>query len=177
MNGLANKSSGEFQHPMHPGAISAPAGMPDALLKQVEALQAQAAELAGIIAMASNDAGPALMTPKGTAALAKGMIRARRQRTNFLPRSLFADPAWDMLLQLYSSELSQQRMAVRQVCAAANVPSTTALRWLNTLEANRLVERQADPLDGRRFFVSLTESGKRAMESFFQSIKNEVFAA
>jgi DNA-binding MarR family transcriptional regulator len=147
------------------------------LLKQAEALQAQAAELAEIISRADNDPGTVLMTGKGTAALAKGIIRARTQRSKFLPPSLFAEPAWDILLELYSAELAQQRMTVTQVCAAAKVPATTALRWLGTLETSQLVVRHTDPLDARRSFVSLTESGVQAMENFFQSIKDAVLAA
>jgi DNA-binding MarR family transcriptional regulator len=147
------------------------------LLKQAEALQAQAAELAEIISRADNDPGTMLMTGKGTAALAKGIIRARTQRSKFLPPSLFAEPAWDILLELYSAELAQQRMTVTQVCAAAKVPATTALRWLGTLETSQLVVRHADPLDARRSFVSLTENGVQAMENFFQSIKDAVLAA
>lgn len=147
------------------------------LLRQAEALQAQAAELAAIINRADNDPGTALMSNKGTAALAKGIIRARTQRSKFLPPSLFAEPAWDILLELYSAELAQQRMTVTQVCAAAKVPATTALRWLATLESSNLVVRRPDPLDARRSFVALTEAGEQAMENFFQSIKNAVLAA
>ena len=142
------------------------------LLKQAEALQAQAAELAAIITRADNDPGTPLTGSRGTAALAKGIVRARTQRTKFLPRSLFAEPAWDILLELYLAELAQQRMSVSQVCAAAKVPTTTALRWLNTLEANHLVARSADPLDARRYFVALTPAGEQAMNEFFQSIKD-----
>jgi DNA-binding MarR family transcriptional regulator len=150
---------------------------PYSLLKQAEALQAQAAELAAIINRADNDHGTALETSKGTAALAKGIIRARTQRSKFLPPSLFAEPAWDILLELYSAELAQQRMTVTQACAAAKVPATTALRWLGTLEASQLIVRHPDPLDARRSFVALTETGEQAMESFFQSIKDAVLAA
>jgi DNA-binding MarR family transcriptional regulator len=147
------------------------------LLEQAEALQAQAAELTALISRADNDPGPALAAGEGTAALAKGIIRARTQRTRFLPRSLFAEPAWDILLELYAAELAQRRVSITQICSAARVPTTTALRWLNTLEANHLVTRSVDPLDARRYFVALTEAGAQAMEDFFQSIRNAVFAA
>ena len=153
-----------------------PSGPPtsDSLLKQAEALQAQAAELAAIISGASSET---LISSKGTAALVKGIVRARTQRTKFLPPSLFAEPAWDILLGLYSAELAQRRMTVSQVCAAAKVPATTAIRWLNTLESSQLIIRRPDPLDGRRSFVELTEHGEKAMENFFQSIKDALLAA
>src|SRR5690242_2157665 len=61
------------------------------------------------------------------------VIRARRMRTFFLSSDLFAEPAWDMLLELFHAELSHRRVAVKHLCAAAAVPATTALRWLTTL--------------------------------------------
>jgi DNA-binding MarR family transcriptional regulator len=146
----------------------------DSLLRQAEALQAQAAELAAIISGTSSET---LISTKGTAALVKGIVRARAQRAKFLPPSLFAEPAWDILLGLYSAELAQRRMTVSQACTAARVPATTAIRWLNTLESSHLIVRRPDPLDGRRSFVELSENGKSAMENFFQSIKDALLAA
>ena len=158
-------------------AVPTFAPTPLTLLKQAEARQAQAAELAAIITQASNDVGKPPHTARASGDLAKGIIRARNRRSKFLPKSLFADPAWDILLQLYVAEAAQHRIAIGQVCAAIDIPSTTALRWINTLEANRLVLRYADPLDARRFFISLTESGRGAMEGFLQSIRDAVIAA
>ena len=164
--------------PIHrAGAAGSAHTTSESLLKHAEALQTQAAELAAIIAGAADQAGSKLMAGKGDGAMAKGIIRAREQRTKFFPRSLFSEPAWDILLELYAAELEQQRVAVSQLCAAAGLAATTGLRWLNTLEANRLVIRFADPLDARRSFVSLTGEGKRAMESFFESIKKLVVDA
>jgi DNA-binding MarR family transcriptional regulator len=147
------------------------------LLKQAEALKAQAAELADIITQADNEIGVSLAGARGAAALATGIIRARSQRSKFLPASLFAEPAWDILLELYSAELAQRRVTVSQLSFAARTPATTALRWLSTLEAAKLVERQSDPLDARRCFISLSARGRQAMESFFASIKNAWLAA
>jgi DNA-binding MarR family transcriptional regulator len=141
------------------------------LLKHAQALQAQAAELAAVITGAADQAGGTLKTSNDTAALAKGLIRARDQRTKFFPRSLFSEPAWDILLELYAAELAQRKVSVSQLCADAGLPASTGLRWLSTLEANRLVVRFADPFDARRSFVSLTNEGLRSMESFFESIK------
>ena len=37
------------------------------------------------------------------------------------------------------------------------MPPTTALRWIKTLTDNGLIERIADPQDGRRVFVQLSD--------------------
>jgi DNA-binding MarR family transcriptional regulator len=97
------------------------------------------------------------------------MIRERRQRNEFFPENLFADPAWDMLLELYQASLDQCRMSVTNLCEGAAVPPTTALRWIGTLEANGLATRRSDPLDGRRVFIALSETGMDAMDAYFCS--------
>lgn len=96
------------------------------------------------------------------------MLRARRNRARFFDGDLFADPAWDMLLELYAAELGQRRLAVTSLCIGSGVPATTALRWIRTLENKGLLVRSADPRDGRRVFVSLSETAVRSMSAYFQ---------
>lgn len=98
------------------------------------------------------------------------LLRLRRNRDQFFETELFADPAWDMLLELYAAELGQLRMSVGALCAGAAVPATTALRWINQLEANGLIARRADPRDGRRQFLRLTQSGLDAMNAYFRTV-------
>jgi hypothetical protein len=54
-------------------------------------------------------------------------ICARRLRERLLPAGLFADPAWDMLLDLYAAEIEEQPVSVTSACIAAAAPATTAL--------------------------------------------------
>jgi DNA-binding MarR family transcriptional regulator len=96
-------------------------------------------------------------------------IDERRNRDKFFPENLFADPAWDMLLELYAAELGQIRVATSSLCAGAAVPPTTALRWIGTLAREGLIDRHSDPLDGRRIFVRLSAKGVSSMEAYFQS--------
>lgn len=97
-------------------------------------------------------------------------IRARSQRDRFFLKGLFADPAWDMLLDLYVSEISGQKVSVSSLCIASNVPSTTALRWIASLDCEGLVERSSDSRDRRRYFISLTNKGRCAMDAYFASL-------
>lgn len=96
------------------------------------------------------------------------ILKARRNRAQFFDGDLFADPAWDMLLELYAAKLGQRRMSVSSLCVGAAVPATTALRWLQTLEKKGLVVRTADPYDGRRVFVSLSETAVEGMAAYFE---------
>jgi DNA-binding transcriptional ArsR family regulator len=101
------------------------------------------------------------------AAQIRDLLRARRLRADFLPGDLFADPAWDMLLDLLAARLEQERVSVSSLCIAAAVPPTTALRWIRTLTDKGLVERQADPHDGRRVFIALAQDTADALIRWF----------
>ncbi len=97
----------------------------------------------------------------------RAVIKARRLRGRLLPGDLFADPAWDMLLDLLQAELVQHRVPVSSLCIAAAVPATTALRWLKTLTDRGLLNRRADPHDGRRVFIEMAPPTSLAMRRFF----------
>ncbi|HWV12288.1 MAG TPA: winged helix DNA-binding protein [Sphingobium sp.] len=101
------------------------------------------------------------------AAQVRDMLRARRLREEFLPADLFADPAWDMLLDLLAARLEQERVSVSSLCIASAVPPTTALRWIRTLTDKGIVHRQADPHDGRRVFIALTDVTAEALTRWF----------
>lgn len=98
------------------------------------------------------------------------VIRARRLRSRFFEEDLFADPAWDMLLDLLQAEIAQLRVPVSSLCIAAAVPATTALRWLKTMTDKGLFVRRADPHDGRRVFVELSPQASLAMRSYFAEV-------
>src|SRR5690606_9764038 len=74
-----------------------------------------------------------------TAQQVRDLLRARRLRDEFLPGDLFADPAWDMLLDLFAARLEQERVSVSSLCIASAVPPTTALRWIRTLTEKGLL--------------------------------------
>ena len=97
----------------------------------------------------------------------RAVIRARRMRSRFFDEGLFADPAWDMLLDLLQAEIAQHRVPVSSLCIAAAVPATTALRWIRTMTDAGLFVRRADPHDGRRIFVELSANASAAMRRYF----------
>lgn len=69
-----------------------------------------------------------LSVPEISARFVRDIIRQRRAREQDLPANLFADPAWDILLDLTAARIEQKRVSVSSLCIAAAVPSTTALR-------------------------------------------------
>ena len=102
--------------------------------------------------------------------LVRDVLKYRRRRAKFFKGDLFADPAWDILLELYAAELGQRRMSVSSLCLGAAVPGTTALRWIKTLERMGLICRANDPMDGRRVFLSLSSEAVSAMDGYFATV-------
>ena len=96
----------------------------------------------------------------------RAFLRLRRIRARFFAEALFADPAWDILLDLRLAELEGRRVAVSSLCIAAAVPATTALRWIGLMTETGLLTRLPDPRDGRRVFVRLSSQGSAAMSKF-----------
>lgn len=105
--------------------------------------------------------------PVVSAETVRGVIRARRLRSNYLPGDLFADPAWDMLLDLLQAEIVQHRVPVSSLCSAAAVPATTALRWIKTMTDRGIINRRNDPHDGRRVFIELAKGTSSALRNYF----------
>lgn len=101
----------------------------------------------------------------------KSLLRARRMREQFLPADLFADPAWDMILDLMAARLSGQRVSVSSLCIAAAVPPTTALRWIRQLTDRGVFSRIDDPADGRRVFIELTDSAAEAVMAWSNAVR------
>lgn len=104
------------------------------------------------------------------AGLIRDIIRARRLRDELFGGGLFADPAWDMLLDLMAARIERREVAVSSLCIAAAVPATTALRWIKQLTEAGLLRRVADPDDGRRVFIELTGQAAAAMEAYFSAM-------
>src|SRR3546814_5166237 len=88
----------------------------------------------------SSSAAP-LSFDKGRATFVREKIRERRWREQFLAADLFADPAWDMLLDLYAACYERRQVSVSTLCIAAAVPAPTARRRLKNLTDPRQIGR------------------------------------
>jgi DNA-binding MarR family transcriptional regulator len=89
---------------------------------------------------------------------ARQLRRMREARVRHLSEAGDAEPAWDLLLALYTTESTQARSS--DLAAAARLPQTTAFRWLVEMERIGLVSRRVDPSDRRAVQVRLTEQGR-----------------
>lgn len=140
------------------------------LSSEVSRIAGTLARLSGNASESVEEAAPDSDLPEVPVERIHNIIRARRMRGRFLPDELFADPAWDMLLDLLRAEILQQRVIVSSLCIAASVPATTALRWLTTLVNRGLVVRFPDPMDARKAFVELAPETSVALRRYFAAI-------
>ena len=111
-------------------------------------------------------ARPPLPDPR----LVRRIIRQRQLRARFFDGDMFADPAWDMLLDLTAARAEHTRVSVTSLCIASGVPPTTALRWIAQLTEAGMFQRVEDETDRRRAFIALTERAADAMARYFAEL-------
>ncbi|OYY68909.1 MAG: hypothetical protein B7Y44_07585 [Sphingomonadales bacterium 28-55-16] len=104
------------------------------------------------------------------AVLLREIIKQRRLRESFFPPDLFADPAWDILLDLKAAEQEGQHVSVSSLCIAAAVPPTTALRWITAMTQSGMLERRQDPTDARRVFIGLSAETSAKLDDCFVAL-------
>lgn len=102
--------------------------------------------------------------------LARAHYAERRKRSRHLPERIFGEPSWDLLLDLFIALREGKEVCTSSACLAAHVPQTTALRRLQLLEHEGLIERAGDPADHRRTIIRLTVEGNLAMTRHFAAI-------
>lgn len=105
--------------------------------------------------------------------LAKEEYRYRRARDEYLDPSLFGEPAWDLLLDLFIQRAQGRLVSISSAAIAAGVPTTTALRWIGLLEQRNQIRRVDCPTDKRVSWIELTDE---AFESVASSLRARTLA-
>lgn len=117
------------------------------------------------VSAAQRAARPAATLPDPR--LIRKIIRQRQLRARFFDGDLFADPAWDMLLDLTAARAEHKRVSVTSLCIASGVPPTTALRWISQMTDTGLLCRAEDASDRRRAFITLSDRAVDNMSRYF----------
>ena len=111
-------------------------------------------------------AGPVIVETDKLAA-ARRAFRNRRERERLFGQALFADPAWDVLLELFIARKEGREITVFSACQATAVPEETVLRCITHLVEAKLVTRGAGTSDPRNIYLSLTERGRGLLLDYF----------
>lgn len=88
---------------------------------------------------------------------AKKIVRIRQRRENALGADLFADPAWDILLDLFIQRVEGRATSSTSASIASRAPMTTALRYIAVLRQRGLVIKQSADHDHRIHYVGLSD--------------------
>lgn len=115
--------------------------------------------------------------PPVDARLIREIIKLRRRREAFFGAELLADPAWDILLDLFAARIEGKSVSVSSLCIAAAVPATTALRWITGMTESGMLVRRQDPTDARRVFIELSEADAKKMLEYFTELRKSGMVA
>ncbi|MDB5714418.1 MAG: hypothetical protein JWO15_1815 [Sphingomonadales bacterium] len=102
------------------------------------------------------------------AELAERIYRSRRHREQIFKDDIFADPAWDILLDLFVKTQHGEQVNISSACHAAGVPEATALRYLKALTEKEYVERILHDSDRRSTILRLTDLGTDLMKQWLE---------
>jgi len=102
--------------------------------------------------------------------VAKQLLQARQKIGDLVPKGLFKDSAWDMMLEMFIGGEEGDTLYVKQLMIASGETTASAMRRIDRLEGARFMERIPDPLDQRRVIVRLTERGRAAMIAMLQHV-------
>lgn len=97
---------------------------------------------------------------------AERLYKERRRRSRYLPGHLFAEPAWDILLDLFVNGVRDRAISITSACIAGGIPATTGLRWLGVLEKEGLLVRGTSEEDARVTWVQLSGYGMDVMRGY-----------
>ena len=102
--------------------------------------------------------------------LARRISHWRRKRDALFQPGMFADPEWDILLDLFAENGSGRRVSVSSLCIAASVPATTAVRSINAMVDQGVLARSRDANDARRVLIELTEDTRAKMRLWLSDV-------
>lgn len=96
----------------------------------------------------------------------------RRMREQHFCKRIFGEPGWDILLELYAAELTDQKVSTSNLILSSSAPNSTALRWIKNLEDSGLIFKTPSHIDGRVQYQRITSAGYEKMTKYFEDISS-----
>jgi hypothetical protein len=115
-------------------------------------------------------AGPPKDEEQAILEAARRLYDSRRLRDRIFGSDLFADPAWDILLDLFIAQREDRKVTISSACAAASAPTSTAARHIAHLVQKRLVVRVSREEDARSSYLALSASADRKLSQLFREM-------
>jgi len=105
--------------------------------------------------------------------VAQDVIAMRRNRLRYLPRRLFGEPGWDMLLTLYAEMPAKSWLSLEELSASVDLPPRTANRWLEALKAQAIVEESFSGKPDEATCFRLTAKGTAALTEYLTELSEQ----
>lgn len=106
--------------------------------------------------------------------LARRISHLRRKRDALFGPAIFADPEWDILLDLFAQSGFGRPVSLSSLCIAAAVPTTTAVRCINAMVDAGMLARSRDASDGRRVLIGLTDETQTKMRAWLTEARSRL---
>ena len=97
---------------------------------------------------------------------ARQILTLRQKRSNYFAKAMFGEPAWDILLVLYTAG---EGLTMNRLAQLSGVSQATGLRWMNYLSDQKLIRLESHPTDARSMRVLLAEKGRDALDAYLTS--------
>lgn len=88
-----------------------------------------------------------------------------KAKTLSLGSGLFADSCWNMCLDIYICDLKEEQITVSSIAHSSGIPMTTAMRYINVMAEELLLEKTPNPSDHRMIFVSTSAACKEKISA------------
>ncbi len=98
-----------------------------------------------------------------------GWSRLKAETLN-LGSGLFADSCWNMCLDVYICDLKDQKITVSSIAHSSGIPMTTAMRYINVMVEEGLLEKSPNPSDNRMIFISTSATCKEKISTILRHL-------
>lgn len=112
---------------------------------------------------------PALRRPN----VLRLLQRERDIRAEIFDADIASSAAWQIIIDLYAMGQEQGHNYVSSVAVGSQVPLTTALRHIDHLVQEQLIERSRDPADARRVRIKLTERCNKLVDMYLAKLTSD----
>jgi hypothetical protein len=103
-------------------------------------------------------------------AKARALFSERKRRAQYFSPIMFGETGWDLLLGLYITDFVGGQQTTGSLVSWIDEPLTSALRWINYLEKERLISREPHPRDRRAVLIAITEKGRQKLDDYFSTL-------
>lgn len=102
---------------------------------------------------------------------ARYVLRLRKAAKSCFGPPVLSEPAWSLMLALYTADEARKDLHIGSVAQRADIPRSTALRWLIKLQDNGFVSLTRDADDKRAVSVRMTDDGLDGMKRSFTAAR------